>query len=131
MKNLFIVFITVFTFISTHIKANITTEKYCEDKKINVQEKDAKDIYADLIEKHAKLKEKIALLRIKVQAEMRKDNPNWDKIEKLSDKIKDLQTVHEEEIVECMHKIKLMQPEIPEDSKKKKNKKIKKLKKIY
>lgn len=68
-----------------------------------------KAIHDEVIEEYNKDKEKIHLLRINIQDEMRKESPNWDRIKILNIEKKRLQSKIEKKISEFWENKKYLQ----------------------
>lgn len=79
------------------------------EKVINEQQKYKIDIRDDLIQKYNEIRNRITNLRTSIQIEMRKDTPDWDKIEIMNDEELKLQEVLDEKMSEYKENIRCLQ----------------------
>lgn len=79
------------------------------DKVIDEQQKHITDIRDDLIQKYNEIRNRITNLRTSIQIEMRKDTPDWNKIEIMSDEELELQKVLDEKMSEYKENIRCLQ----------------------
>ena len=89
--------------------------KKVEEKVITVEQQDISDLRDDLLEKFNCIKTQLILVRTQIQTEMRKDNPDWDKIKELNVEQFRLQNILNEKKYEYREMVRLMRSRVREN----------------